>query len=110
MRPLIRTTLEAGFEIIGWVIFWHPIQVLVFAPVSIRVRLAALRTLAALNVVIREAQGWRASQSAPARDPVALRPYATAAAKLVQGRWRGPNVHGYPALARSYPSAKSLRM
>jgi Na+/H+-dicarboxylate symporter len=43
MRPLLRRTFEAGFEIIGWVILWHPIQVLVFAPVAIRVRLAALR-------------------------------------------------------------------
>lgn len=55
MRPLIRQTFEAGFEIVGWVILWHPIQVLVFAPVAIRVRLAALRTLATLNVIIREA-------------------------------------------------------
>jgi hypothetical protein len=31
--------------------------VLVFAPVAIRVRLSALRTLAILNVVIREAPG-----------------------------------------------------
>lgn len=56
MRPVIRRTFEAGFEIMGWVILWHPIQVLVFAPVAIRVRLAALRTLTNLNVVIREAQ------------------------------------------------------
>lgn len=56
MQPLVRRTLEAGFEIIGWVILWHPIQVLVFAPVAIRVRLAALRTLATLNVVIRDAR------------------------------------------------------
>jgi len=34
-----------------------PIRVLVFAPVAIRVRLSALRTLAILNVVIREAPG-----------------------------------------------------
>ena len=34
-----------------------PIQVLVFAPVAIRVRRAALLTLAILNVVIREAPG-----------------------------------------------------
>lgn len=56
MRPFIRRTFEAGFEIIGWVILWHPVQVLVFAPAAIRVRLAALRTLANLKVVIREAQ------------------------------------------------------
>lgn len=57
MSPLLRRTLEAGFEIMGWVMLWHPIEVLVFAPVAIRVRLAALQTLATLNVVIREAPG-----------------------------------------------------
>lgn len=57
MRPLLRRTLEAGFEISGWVVLWHPVEVLVFAPVAIRVRLAALRTLAAMNVAIREAPG-----------------------------------------------------
>ena len=53
MRPLIRKTFEYGFEIIGWVILWHPIDVLVFSPVAIRARLAALQTLATVDVVIR---------------------------------------------------------
>ena len=53
MGPLMRRTLEAGFEIVGWVILRHPIQVLVFAPVASRVRLTALRTLASLDAVIR---------------------------------------------------------
>ncbi len=53
MRPLVRKTFEYGFEIIGWVILWHPIEVLVFAPVAIRARLSALQTLAAVEVVIR---------------------------------------------------------
>ena len=59
MRPLIRKTFEYGFEIIGWVILWHPIDVLVFSPVAIRARLAALQTLATVDVVIR---------AEPARD------------------------------------------
>lgn len=59
MRPLVRTTFEYGFEIIGWVILWHPIDLLVFSPVAIRARLAALQTLAAVDVVIR---------AEPARD------------------------------------------
>ena len=53
MRPLVRKVFEYGFEIIGWVILWHPIEVLVFSPVAIRARLAALQTLAAVDVVIR---------------------------------------------------------
>jgi hypothetical protein len=51
MRPLLRMTFEYGFEIIGWVILWHPIDVLVFAPLAIRSRIAALQTLAAVEVV-----------------------------------------------------------
>jgi hypothetical protein len=53
MRPLVRKVFEYGFEIIGWVILWHPIEILVFSPVAIRARLAALQTLAAVDVVIR---------------------------------------------------------
>jgi hypothetical protein len=52
MGPLIRKTFEYGFEIIGWVILWHPIDVLVFSPVAIRARLAALQCLASLEIVI----------------------------------------------------------
>lgn len=51
--PLIRKTLEYGFEIIGWVILWHPVDVLVFAPMSIRSRIRALQMLASLDVVVR---------------------------------------------------------
>jgi hypothetical protein len=51
MRPLIRKTFEYGFEIVGWVILWHPIDVLVFAPLAIRARIASLQTLAAVEVV-----------------------------------------------------------
>src|SRR5262249_31522655 len=32
MRPLTRTMFEYGFEIIGWVLLWHPIDVLAFVP------------------------------------------------------------------------------
>jgi hypothetical protein len=54
MRPLVRQTFEYGFEIIGWVILWHPIDVLVFTPLPIRYRIAALLTLANIHVAIRE--------------------------------------------------------
>jgi len=53
MRPLVRTTFEYGFEIIGWVILWHPIEVLAFAPLAIRSRITALRALARMDVVVR---------------------------------------------------------
>jgi hypothetical protein len=56
MRPLIRTTFEYGFEIIGWVILWHPIDMLVFAPLAFRARIAALQTLVSVNVVVRAEQ------------------------------------------------------
>jgi hypothetical protein len=55
MRPLLRTTLERGFEIIGWVMLWHPIEVLGFTPVTFRARIAALKTLAEIRVIIRAA-------------------------------------------------------
>jgi len=57
MRPLVRTTFEYGFEIIGWVILWHPVDVLVFSPMAIRARIAALRTLAAVEVTVRVESG-----------------------------------------------------
>ncbi len=56
LRPLTRQTFEYGFEIIGWVLLWHPIDVLAFAPLAIRARIAALQSLAAVDVVIRPEQ------------------------------------------------------
>ena len=57
MRPLIRKTFEYGFEIIGWVVLWHPIDVLGFTPLTIRARIAALRALAGMDVVVRAEAG-----------------------------------------------------
>jgi hypothetical protein len=53
LRPLVRSTFEYGFEIIGWVLLWHPIDVLAFVPLAIRARIEALQTLAAVTVVIQ---------------------------------------------------------
>jgi hypothetical protein len=53
MRPLLRKTLEYGFEIVGWVMLWHPIEVLGFTPLSLRSRITALQTLASIDVAIR---------------------------------------------------------
>jgi hypothetical protein len=52
MRPLLRKTLEYGFEIVGWVMLWHPIDVLVFEPIAIQHKIAALRRLLQLHVVV----------------------------------------------------------
>ena len=52
MRPLLRTTLEYGFEIVGWVMLWHPIEVLVFEPIAIKHKITALRRLMQLRVVV----------------------------------------------------------
>jgi Na+/H+-dicarboxylate symporter len=56
LRPLTRRTFEYGFEIIGWVLLWHPIHVLAFAPLPIRARISALHALASMDVVIRADQ------------------------------------------------------
>jgi len=52
MRPLLRKTLEYGFEIVGWVMLWHPIEVLVFEPIAIKHKITALRRLMELRVVV----------------------------------------------------------
>lgn len=53
MQPLVRKTFENGFEIIGWVLLWRPIEVLGFNPLAIRSRIRAWRTLASVTVIIR---------------------------------------------------------
>jgi hypothetical protein len=57
MGPLLRKTFEYGFEITGWVILWHPIDLLVFAPMAYRSRIRALRKLGSCEVVIRQNPG-----------------------------------------------------
>jgi hypothetical protein len=53
MRPLIRKTFEYGFEIVGWVMLWNPVDVLVFSPLAIRAQIRALNTLANVQLVVR---------------------------------------------------------
>lgn len=55
MRPILRHTFEYGFEIIGWVMLWHPIDVLCFNVLQIHIRIAPLKTLASIPVEIRTA-------------------------------------------------------
>lgn len=52
MRPLLRKTLEYGFEIVGWVMLWHPIEALVFEPIAIKHKVTALRRLMQLQIVV----------------------------------------------------------
>jgi hypothetical protein len=52
MRPLLRKTLEYGFEIVGWVMLWHPIEALVFEPIAIKHKITALRRLMELRVAV----------------------------------------------------------
>jgi len=53
MRPHLRKTLEYSFEIIGWVLMWHPIEVLLYTPLAIRNQIAALRTLSRVYVTVQ---------------------------------------------------------
>jgi hypothetical protein len=68
-RPLLRKTFEYGFEIVGWVILWHPIEVLVFEPLAIRSRIAALKTLATVEVFIRPEEGMPQPQLPEKGEP-----------------------------------------
>jgi hypothetical protein len=52
IRPLYRRTLEYGFEIVGWVMLWYPIEVLVYQPIAIKGKIRALRKLAKLRIVV----------------------------------------------------------
>ena len=52
MRPVLRKTLEYGFEIVGWVMLWHPIEALVFEPIAIKHKITALQRLMELRVVV----------------------------------------------------------
>lgn len=51
LRPLLRKTLEYGFEIVGWVMLWYPIEVLIFQPMTIKSKIKALRRMMELRVV-----------------------------------------------------------
>ena len=53
MRPLLRTTMEYGFEIVGWVMLWHPIEIFVFEPLAIKHRINSLRRLMSLRVMLK---------------------------------------------------------
>jgi hypothetical protein len=53
MPPHLRKTLEYSFEIVGWVLLWHPIEALAFTPLPLRYRIRALQALMGMDVVVR---------------------------------------------------------
>ncbi|HTT38763.1 MAG TPA: hypothetical protein VMH32_13975 [Burkholderiales bacterium] len=53
LPPLIRNTLGEGFNVIGWVMLWRPVETYFFNPLPIRASSAALRFLRSLQVEIR---------------------------------------------------------
>jgi hypothetical protein len=53
LPSLLRRTLEYGFEIIGWVTLWHPIDLLIFEPFLLKDKMAVLRKLTQLRVEVR---------------------------------------------------------
>jgi len=53
LPPLIRNALGEGFNVIGWVMLWRPVETYVFNPLPIRASSAALRFLRSLQVEIR---------------------------------------------------------
>jgi hypothetical protein len=53
MPQVLRRPLEYGFEIVGWVMMWHPVEVLLFNPMSGRSKLNALRALSRMNIVVK---------------------------------------------------------
>jgi hypothetical protein len=57
LGPLLRQTLESGFEIVGWVLLWRPIELLGYVPVGIRFRIATLRAIRSMDVEIRPDDG-----------------------------------------------------
>jgi hypothetical protein len=63
LPPLINSTLGEGFNVIGWVMLWRPVEAYFFDPLAIRTSSAAHRFLKSLQIEIRP---QRPSPEAPA--------------------------------------------
>jgi hypothetical protein len=50
---VLRTAMAHGLEILAWVMLWHPIELVVFSPLLLRDKIAALGRLERLQVVVR---------------------------------------------------------
>jgi hypothetical protein len=53
LPPLINSTLGEGFNVIGWVMLWRPVEAYFFDPLAIRTSSAAHRFLQSLQIEIR---------------------------------------------------------
>jgi hypothetical protein len=53
LPPLLKNTLGEGFNVIGWVMLWRPVEAYFFDPLPIRRSSAVHRFLASLQLEIR---------------------------------------------------------
>jgi hypothetical protein len=63
LPPLINNALGEGFNVIGWVMLWRPVEAYFFNPIPIRTSSAVHRFLKALQIEIRP----QARETAPAQ-------------------------------------------
>ena len=63
LPPLINNALGEGFNVIGWVMLWRPVETYFFNPIPIRTSSAVHRFLQALQIEVRP----QACETAPAR-------------------------------------------
>jgi hypothetical protein len=55
LPPLLSSTLGEGFNVIGWVMLWRPVEAYFFNPIPIRTSTAAHRFVQTLHIEIRPA-------------------------------------------------------
>jgi hypothetical protein len=55
LPPLLSSTLGEGFNVIGWVMMWRPVEAYFFNPIPIRTSTAAHRFVQTLHIEIRPA-------------------------------------------------------
>lgn len=53
LPPLINSTLGEGFNVIGWVMLWRPVEAHFFTPMPVRTSSAVHRFLKSLRIEIR---------------------------------------------------------
>lgn len=53
LPPLVNSTLGEGFNVIGWVMLWAPVEAYFFDPLPVRTSSAAHRFLKSLQIEIR---------------------------------------------------------
>ena len=53
LPPLINSTLGEGFNVIGWVMLWRPVEAFVFNPIPVRTSSRVHRFLKSLQIEVR---------------------------------------------------------